>query len=160
MIISIATPADLPELLELEAQGFQPGQRWSAASWASELDAADRLVLVSREAGLLAAASFSVLADTAELLRVVVRPDQTGRGLGRRLVQLGQQWAADLGAERMLLEVRHDNEPALALYRRTGFTAIARRADYYGPGFDAVVMEHLLERGWATADDEMVEWAS
>lgn len=161
MIIAPANSSALGGLLALEDACFAPRERWSQTSWQAELDAADRLVLVGRSGDeVIAAASFSVLAETAELLRVAVRPDHGGQGLGRRLVAEGQRWAAQAGAERMLLEVRHDNRAALALYRRTGFAAIAERADYYGPGAHAVVMECPLA-GLAGADDtEDVGWAS
>jgi ribosomal-protein-alanine N-acetyltransferase len=48
--------------------------------------------------------------------------------------------ASAVGARRMLLEVRPDNEPAVALYRRLGFAAVTTRRDYYGPGAHALVM--------------------
>ena len=40
----------------------------------------------------------------------------------------------------VLLEVRADGVEAIALYRSEGFEVIARRADYYGPGEDALIM--------------------
>lgn len=145
MLVSTARADDLVGLLSLEETGFDEAERWSSQSWASELDAPNRLVLVSRDAdGVEAVACFSVLADTAELLRIVVRPDRAGRGIGRRLVGLGKEWAEAAGADRMMLEVRHDNQAALWLYEAAGFNPIARRRDYYGPGRDAVVMECAL----------------
>lgn len=147
MIISAAQPNDLAALLELEAGGFASAERWSATSWCHELEAANRLVLVSREADEIeAVACFSLLDEVAELLRVIVRPASYRRGAARRLIGIGQEWAEANGADRMLLEVRHDNTAALALYAATGFTAIARRRDYYGAGCDAVVMECPLYR--------------
>ena len=146
MIVSTANRNDLDALLSLEESGFDRPQRWSAASWVSELDATGRLVLVSRDsAGIEAVACFSVLYDTAELLRVIVAPDHRGHGVARRLVSVGKEWAEAAGADRMLLEVRRDNAPALALYGSSGFQAILRRRDYYGAGHDAVVMECALQ---------------
>ena len=49
-----------------------------------------------------------------------------------------------MGAGRMLLEVEVDNTSALALYDRFGFAPVGRRADYYGPGHHALVMERPL----------------
>ncbi|WP_341727900.1 GNAT family N-acetyltransferase [Brooklawnia sp.] len=145
MIVSTANRNDLTALLGLEESGFARSERWSAASWVSELDALHRLVLVSRDSsGVEAVACFSVLDDTAELLRVIVEPGQRGRGVGRRLVSVGKEWAEASGADRMLLEVRQDNAAALGLYCAAGFEPISRRRDYYGPGHDAVVMECAL----------------
>ena len=45
------------------------------------------------------------------------------------------------GAARMLLEVRVDNDPALALYHRFGFERMGLRKRYYQPeGIDAYTM--------------------
>ncbi|GAA2179260.1 ribosomal protein S18-alanine N-acetyltransferase [Brooklawnia cerclae] len=141
MLISAVTTADLPALVALEESGFDKGERWSMESWRAELDAPDRLVVMSHSMGRVeAAASFRVVGDTAELLRIVVAPECRRRGAAGRLLQLGLEWAEAAGADRMLLEVRDDNSPALALYRRAGFEPIARRQNYY-PGHDAVVME-------------------
>lgn len=160
MIVSIGNHDDLAGLLELEALGFDSNQRWSEQSWRSELDASDHLVLVSRrEDGLAAAACFSVLADTAELLRVIVAPDAQRAGRARRLIRAGRQWAQAAGAHRMLLEVRHDNMAAIELYTRTGFVPIAQRRDYYGTGSHGVVMETELRRH-SISERSQVEWSS
>ena len=54
----------------------------------------------------------------ADLHRVVVRADQRGRGIGRRLLRAGIDWAHATGAEEVLLEVEVDNAPARGLYDR------------------------------------------
>ena len=82
MIVATAKPDDLPALLELEESGFDAPERWSTGSWASELSSPDRLVLISRDDDQVeAVACFGVLDDTAEVLRVVVRPDRRERWL-------------------------------------------------------------------------------
>ena len=49
--------------------------------------------------------------------------------------------AEKIGAKRMLLEVRVDNVPALALYNRFGFKKMGLRKRYYQPeGVDAYTM--------------------
>ena len=75
---------------------------------------------------------------------VVVAPGHRRRGLAAALIAHGCDWARRRGADRMLLEVRHTNSPALALYEASGFTRIAERRDYYAPGGHAVVMERPL----------------
>jgi len=50
-------------------------------------------------------------------------------------------------ATAVLLEVRADNPPAIALYQRFGFEQLAVRRRYYQPGdVDALVMRHRLPR--------------
>ncbi len=49
--------------------------------------------------------------------------------------------SATSGRDRVLLEVRADNGPALAFYARAGFAEIDRRRRYYRDGTDAIVLE-------------------
>ncbi len=104
---------------------------------------------------MLGVATFQLVADVADLHRVVVAPDHRGRGVGRALVEAGMARASEQGCRRVLLEVEHDNAPALALYRLLGFTELGRRENYYGAGRHALVMQHDLACGHtiAGADD-------
>jgi len=156
MIISHATDADLDAICDLEEAGFAEFERWSKQSWADEL-AGDRWVItrLDAHARVIGVASFGVADDMADLFRVVVHPDVRGQGIGASLVNAGLDWAAAVGARRMLLEVRPDNHSAVGLYRRLGFEEISMRRDYYGQGHDALVME----RGVGSEDRWRVESA-
>lgn len=146
MIASVAESSDIDELLNLEECGFPPVQRWSRVSWASEIGREGRLVLVNRDrTSIEAVACFSVLNDTAELLRIIVHPDKRRCGMARRLIMIGMEWAEASGADRILLEVGRANDSARALYAALGLYTISQRRDYYGPGNDALVMECPLE---------------
>ncbi len=142
MIISHARLDDLADIVALEQAGFEPGQQWSQNAWAEELASPDRYVLarLDRDARIIGVATFSCVAEMADLQRVIVHPDARGQGIGASLLRAGLEWAAAVGARRMLLEVRPDNEPAIAMYRRLGFQPVSQRRDYYGPGLDALVM--------------------
>jgi streptothricin acetyltransferase len=52
---------------------------------------------------------------------LVVNPDYRGRGLGRRLLERGIQWARDHGFPGVMLETQDDNVPACRLYQSCGF---------------------------------------
>lgn len=136
-------------LAALDAVCFDASGRWSEQAWSGELDAAGASIgrfLLEERAGerIVGAVSVMVAGDTADLLRIMVHPDRRGTGLGTRLLRRALAEAAGRGATRMLLEVRPDNLPALALYRAHGFVPIAERPGYYGPGRDALVMEASL----------------
>lgn len=142
MIISSATVADLDAIHLLEQSGFDRAQQWSREAWRAELENADRLVLVRHDARgqVVGVATFSLAADMADLLRVIVAPDSRGRGIGGSLVRAGMDWAKAVGARRMLLEVEPGNAPAVRTYEKLGFSTLDRRRDYYGTGLDALVM--------------------
>ena len=57
-----------------------------------------------------------------ELVSMWVAPDARRRGVGNKLVDAVVDWAASTGSERVDLWVVHDNNQALALYQRCGFT--------------------------------------
>ena len=144
MIVSSAQNTDLDAVLALEEIGFPEQERWGAQAWQAEFDAADGHVLVGRamaHGGVIAVAAYRYVDEFGELFRIIVDPEHQGRGLGRQLTKAGEQWARALGAKRMLLEVRDDNESAIAMYTRLGFAPLTIRADYYGPGTKAIVME-------------------
>lgn len=159
MIISRAQRDDVAGIVALEAVAFPEAERWTTGSWAGEIDALDRLVLVGRDASgeVIAAATFQCIEDVADLHRIMIADTHRGRGYARRLMVAGMQWAAAIGARRILLEVRQDNEVAIRLYRRHDFTPIGTRLDYYGPGVHAVVMAADLAFGRGVRSGD--EWA-
>lgn len=68
-----------------------------------------------------------------ELLLIATVPQQRGKGLGARMIELLAQDARARGADRLFLEMR-ENNPAVSLYERQGFTPIGRRKGYYTTG--------------------------
>ncbi len=138
-----ATVDDVAAVAALERVCFD--DPWGPDSVASEIGAADRIVRVAAGAsGVQGWSSTSVVAETADLLRVAVDPAVRGRGLGRVLVDEVLRTAAEAGADRVLLEVAEPNTPARALYAATGFREIHRRRRYYAGGADALVLERVL----------------
>lgn len=65
-----------------------------------------------------------------ELIYMGLVPEVRGRGWGSRVVQFALQVAASEGAERLVLAVDANNQPALKVYRRLGFVDWARRIVY------------------------------
>lgn len=62
-------------------------------------------------------------AGLIELISMWVSPAGRGRGVGDRLIQAVERWAAGQGAAAVRLSVMIDNPNAIALYERHGFTA-------------------------------------
>ncbi len=82
-----------------------------------------------------------VVADTADVQTIGVLPEYEGKGFGRAMLEQMHERARELGAERILLEVRADNPRAQRLYERNGYRAIHVRRRYYDDGTDAIIME-------------------
>lgn len=148
MMIALAERGHLDGLVGLEAL-FEPGQRWSEATWLGEFGHDDRHLLVAldgSEPDVVGAAVFRQADDVVDLDRIAVAPAWRGHGLARAMVTAGVEWARSRDAARVLLEVHRDNHPAIRLYRSHGFRAVAQRDNYYGAGQHASIMELQLRK--------------
>jgi len=86
-------------------------------------------------------AGLAAMPDEAYVQTIAVAPDHQRNKLGATLLTALLDDAKDRALARVGLEVRVDNAPAIALYERFGFEAIAVRKRYYQPsGTDALVM--------------------
>ncbi|OIN81622.1 ribosomal protein S18-alanine N-acetyltransferase [Mycobacterium malmoense] len=140
------TQADARRCAELEALLFDGDDPWPAAAFNRELASAHNHYVGARVAGTLVGyAGISRLGRTPpfeyEVHTIGVDPSYQGRGIGRRLLDELLDFAAG-GV--VYLEVRTDNEAAIALYRSTGFTRIGLRRRYYrASGADAYTMRRV-----------------
>jgi mycothiol synthase len=67
-----------------------------------------------------------------EVYVVAVNPKAAGRGLGTVLTGLGLQHLKERGLPSVLLYVDGDNDPAIAVYTRQGFTVERTEVQYRG----------------------------
>lgn len=98
-------------------------------------------------AGFAVATGLSIPGAPAEceLEFVLVDPLVRRRGIGAMLVHAALNWARDLRADEIRLEVRESNTGAVQLYERCGFKMAGRRPAYYAdPPEDALLMRRRL----------------
>jgi [ribosomal protein S18]-alanine N-acetyltransferase len=131
---------DIDHIMEIEVETFAD-TAWSAAQFWSELAQGNRrYVVVEDGSDVVAYGGVMVVPPTADIQTIAVSPSARRLGLGAMILDHLLSSAHDRGCTEVLLEVRADNEPAIALYEQAQFEAIARRTSYYGPGRDALVM--------------------
>ena len=90
---------------------------------------------------------FNSVFEIAEILRVAVSQKHQKMGVGEQLLIKSCQIAKDNQAEKMLLEVRMDNLPAINLYKKLKFYQIDIRKNYYQfshQKLDALIFEKNL----------------
>lgn len=137
MTVRPALPADAPAIAAVEA-------RASAVCWTE--DAIRRTLLDPSTEGWVAGRPVHghVLCrrtlDEAEILTLAVDPDHRRRGRARELLLACEERWRQAGVRTAWLEVRVDNEPALALYRSHGWRDAGRRPAYYSDGSDARIL--------------------
>ena len=127
MHLRLATPADLPAIVNLERAPFARefvGQ-WSAERHRATLESRDARYYVSEtDWGEVEAYAilrgFQEASGAIELKRVVVAVPE--RGLGRRILkELLRIVFRELGAHRLFLDVFEDNSRARHVYESLGF---------------------------------------
>ncbi|GAA4860531.1 ribosomal protein S18-alanine N-acetyltransferase [Saccharopolyspora cebuensis] len=137
-------PKDLARCAELEQQLFPGDDPWSQDAFAAELAQGHYYVGAYEDELLVGYAGLAVLARPpraeVEVHTIGVDPAHQGRGIGTALLR-ALLVRADAYAATTFLEVRTDNEPAIALYRAHGFDVVGVRKRYYQPsGADAFTM--------------------
>lgn len=80
--------------------------------------------------------------ETMELFYIYVAPSMRQRGLGRWLMEdLRTQALQTSEVQKVFLEVRPSNQPAIKLYEAFGFKSRTLRRKYYADGEDARIYE-------------------
>ncbi len=98
-----------------------------------------------KDGGLLGYIGSQLIIDELEIFNVAVDESCRRQHLGQRLVEALVSEARSLGAERITLEVRAGNAPAIALYEKLGFVEVGRRKNYYrSPREDALLMDLVI----------------
>jgi ribosomal-protein-alanine N-acetyltransferase len=148
--IRTATLEDVPAILDLEHACFQSLEETFNRRQVRALVANPRAtVAVAETEGKVMGWSVGLVRQhrksrSGRLYAIAVHPQAQGHRLGRRLAEHTLSALSSLGIERIYLEVRADNESAIALYRKLGFADHAYLPTYYGPGRDARRMKLKL----------------
>jgi tRNA threonylcarbamoyladenosine biosynthesis protein TsaB len=138
-----AAAGETATLAAIHRECFKPG--WTEEMLGSSLSVPGAAALVVELAGrVYGFAQFQWIDGEAELNTLCVLPPYRRQGFGRLLME---GLIAELRARltgKLFLEVAADNEDAIALYRKLGFSQTGKRAHYYartgGLAADAVTM--------------------
>ncbi|KMO77244.1 ribosomal-protein-alanine N-acetyltransferase RimI [Mycolicibacterium chubuense] len=146
MIVEYGTlvAADAARCAELEAQLFEGDDPWPERAFLAEIAAKHNLYVAARaDDKLVGYAGIARLGRVKpyeyEIHTVGVDPAYQGQGIGRGMLRNLIEYA-DGGT--IFLEVRTDNEAAIALYESEGFRKMGIRKRYYRvSGADAYTMK-------------------
>lgn len=144
--LSPLAQSDVGRCAELETVLFPGDDPWSADVFRAELRRPHNHYVAARgeDGELLGYAGIARLGNRlhpeSEVHTIGVHPSCHRRGIGgallAELLRVADEWGGPV-----FLEVRTDNDPAIALYRREGFEIVGTRKRYYQPsGADAYTM--------------------
>ena len=101
--------------------------------------------LVAVDNGLIAGFIGSMyLFENGDIINVCVDEAYRRRGVGQALIGQLLAYLKERGVERVLLEVRKSNLPAIKLYEKLGFTLSGERKKYYEDTEDALIYKMEL----------------
>ena len=132
----------------LEAANFSAP--WDEAAVRGELEnpLALWLVAVGEDGTVLGYVGSQSCFEDADILNVCVAPAARRRGVAEALMRELEARLAPNGVEKITLEVRASNDPAIRLYEKLGYTQVGVRKGYYEkPREDALILQkELIER--------------
>ncbi|HCT74182.1 ribosomal protein S18-alanine N-acetyltransferase [Psychrobacter glacincola] len=90
---------------------------------------------------------YQVIFEQAEILRIGTHPDYQRQGIASQIFARLNTELKTRQVESLLLEVRADNAPAIALYEQQEFALIHKRKGYYQtphqPAVEALIMQRI-----------------
>ena len=143
VVLGPLTRTDAARCAELESQLFDGDDPWPARTFMAELEAKHNHYVAARaDDKLVGYGGVARLGRKKpyeyEIHTVGVDPAYQGQGIGRRMMLELLEYAS---GGTVFLEVRTDNEAAIALYEGLGFVNVGLRRRYYrASGADAYTM--------------------
>ena len=133
--------ADAPQVAAVETACFQTP--WTLGDFESEMteNPVARYLVAQQGGRIVGFAGAHIILDEGHITNVAVLPGSRSLGIGKILLSALLQYAANLGARYLTLEVRASNAPAIRLYASFGFIKVSVRKKYYADsGEDALLM--------------------
>lgn len=131
--------SDSKIIAEFFAQNFSDG--WTESMLISSFNSGRFYALgVTEGEQLVATITFSLSDDSADIEDIVVKIDKRRRGIAKWLLASAEEKIKEYNKQKIFLEVREGNAPAIALYEALGYKTINVRKRYYSDGENAKVM--------------------
>ncbi len=134
------TIQDVDAVAAIERATFEAP--WSRASFVREMttNKVARYLVAVADSTVIGFGGMHVILDEGHITNIAVTEARRGQGVGKKLLEGLMQYASNLGAAYLTLEVRASNETAIHLYKSHGFLMVNRRKGYYNNGEDALLM--------------------
>ncbi len=133
---------DSEKIYLLEKECFSDA--WSLSSLETQLSGSNAIWVIYEENNIpVGYALGTEVCGEAELYRIAVLSEYRRKGIADKLMMDFLEKCNERGGEKVFLEVRSLNAPAIALYEKYGFERISVRKGYYGDD-DAVIFTKKL----------------
>ena len=144
MTIRVWKFEDILTVSNVEKECFD-AEAWSYATLVSAFENPASYGLVAEDGGeIVGYGCITCAADSSDLENVAVIEGYRRSGIGKAIVEGLLAEAKARGAEKVFLEVRVSNVPAMSMYLKCGFVGVYARTRYYSDGEDCLVMSKNL----------------
>ncbi|NDD91550.1 ribosomal-protein-alanine N-acetyltransferase [bacterium] len=152
----LATIEDLPEMARVEKAVHR--SPWDEAHFAAELEKAYSRILVmtddETDSVIAGYVVFWLMFDEAQILNIAVDLPFRGLGLARAMIRQVVSHALKKNIQKVLLDVRKSNQPAVELYQSMRFSIAQVRKGFYADGEDAYTMVLWLSEEGLSSEEK------
>lgn len=131
---------NLPEVFEISKEEFKQTS-WTLLQFENELQKQDSLNLVGlidEQVVCFFNSNFSF--DELSILNIATKNTYKRKGYARAILEFVLLFCKQNGINKLFLEVKTSNLPAIAFYKGLGFTTLRQRNNYYKDGSDCLEM--------------------
>ena len=139
MIVKLLSESDTADIVKLHQENFSDG--WTESMLLSAWKSGRFMALGAFiKDNLIGVITCSKGLDDADIEGIVSDKNYRGKGVATALIEELIKRLKSANIDKILLEVRETNIPAINLYKKFGFNAISVRKGYYADGENAIVM--------------------
>ncbi len=137
---------DIKKIAEFEEKQMFP-DRWTYNQLAESFlnDKFKGFLLETDDGEIIGTIALNFGLDEADLVNVLVAARLRKTGLATLLMRTVLDECEKIELNKLFLEVRESNVPAIRLYEKFGFERISKRNNYYGDGENAIVMRKTFD---------------
>lgn len=140
IIIDEMTISDLEKIKEILQTEFD--EFWTYSVFESELKNTNSKYFVAYENDeVVGFAGVTGSFDVAEIMNIVTKKDHRKKGIARGLLKKLIIYSTEQNYQKICLEVKANNVPAISLYEKNGFIKVGVRKNYYQNQIDAILMD-------------------
>lgn len=119
------------EFIAAAKKDFQDG--WNLSMLISSFKTGRFFGIIAEDGGIpFGFITYSVVAPEADIESIFISSEKRRQGMGNVLILQAEENMKKMGVNKIFLEVREKNAPAISLYIKNGFVKISERKNYYG----------------------------
>ncbi len=145
ILIEKASLSDVKEIAEIENLCFSVP--WSEKAVEEFIENPLCVMFCAKQNGIIAGyVGLYIIIGDCDIANVAVLPEFRKRGIAIKLMEHAESFAKEKNVNKLMLEVRASNLPAISLYEKLGFSTVGIRKNYYTqPKEDALLMDKTID---------------